>query len=277
MRRRAPEPALRQHHTDEQERCGQNAQGSWQPRRPAADVWPAPRRGCRDAKLLTVDVVRVVDGRRVHERADVVRRRRGREIDPVWPESNVPPVRLNCCSSPARVRSSTAAAHRTCTTGARSKLKRSAACAAAASSRVAHATATAYWSGLAFAIVSNQIRRRRLRSQLPQHRHHLSAMVGAVIHDVLEGMRERLRLADAVAHVFERLIDADLAEPLQDRMRFGSCASHARRIEARSGKRLRVGKRGRRFPLPSRTRSSPHHRDARACRGRMESCCPDPL
>src|SRR5688572_27020441 len=170
----------------------------------------------------------------------------------VWPESNVPPVRPNCCSSPARVRSSTAAAHRTCTTGARSKLKRSTAYAAAASSRAAHATATAYLDGLAFAIVSNQIRRRRLRSQLPQHRHHLSAMVGAVIHGVLEGMRGRLRLAGAVAQVFEGLVHADLAEPLQGRPDLRLVRIPRAPYRGDVGKGLRVRKRGRRLALPSR-------------------------
>src|SRR5688572_2339558 len=77
-------------------------------------------------------------------------------------------------------------------------------------------------------------------------------MVCAVIHDVLEGMRERLRLADAVAHVFEGLVYADLAEPLQCRPDLRLVRIPRPPYRGDVGKELRVRKRGWRFPLPPR-------------------------
>src|SRR5260221_1151437 len=58
----------------------------------------------------------------------------------------------------------------------------------------------------------------RLRSQLPQFRCHLAAVIAAVVHEVLEHLPERRCRRLAVEHlVLERPPDAALAETVDER------------------------------------------------------------
>src|SRR5688572_15975530 len=59
---------------------------------------------------------------------------------------------------------------------------------------------------------------RRLRTELPQHRRHLATMIGAVVHQVLQHLPERLRLPSSVpALILDRPCDALGPEPRHDR------------------------------------------------------------
>ena len=71
--------------------------------------------------------------------------------------------------------------------------------------------------GLLLPVERDQVGARWARdSELPQHRHHLAPVIGPVIDQMLEGLRERLRLANTVSRVLDRLIDASRAKSLED-------------------------------------------------------------
>ena len=101
---------------------------------------------------------------------------------------------------------------------------------------------TASSDALLIAIKSDQVRAgHRLHTELAQQRDHLSSMVGSVIHQMLKGLRERLRLADAVSRVLDGLIDASLAESFEDSSKRGFMRIPCFAYRSEIGKVLGVG------------------------------------
>ena len=129
----------------------------------------------------------------------------------------------------------------------------------------------------ALAIEMHQVGEDRLRAVLPQHGGDLAAMVGAVIHDVLQRLPQRIVVhAEFHGLVFQHAIEIFLRQPANKIQQ--SCGLDWRPVLAQAVQRRQIARcrAGRKASGPENVRAKPipRRKCAPACRARKKSWSP---